>query len=189
MSELTHYISKYFGVTAEDVTIISQLFKQTSLNKGAFFLKKEQFCNRLSFVKSGYLRIYAPHQDKEITQWISSPGYFVTELASFLFQQRSRFNIQAISDCELYSISSDDYQKLPDYIENWTKIEKQFMASCFIILEDRVFQHLSLSAEQRYQKLFEQDKTLFQQIPLQYLASMLGMSAETFSRIRAKQTS
>jgi CRP-like cAMP-binding protein len=51
-------------------------------------------------------------------------------------------------------------------------------------LEDRVFGHLSLSAEERYLQFFNQNKELFNQVPLQYIASMLGMTPETFSRIR-----
>lgn len=68
-------------------------------------------------------------------------------------------------------------------------MEKQFIAGCFVQLEDRVFSHLSLSAEERYDKLFENNKEIFNQVPLQYLASMLGMSPETFSRIRNKKIS
>ncbi len=63
------------------------------------------------------------------------------------------------------------------------------MASCFIQLEDRIFSHLSLNAEERYHQFFENNKELFNQVPLQYLASMLGMSPETFSRIRNKKNS
>ncbi|HEY5823130.1 MAG TPA: cyclic nucleotide-binding protein, partial [Cyclobacteriaceae bacterium] len=67
--------------------------------------------------------------------------------------------------------------------------EKLFMVRCFSIMEDRIFGHLSMSAEERYQFFFNQNKELFNQVPLQYLASMLGMTPETFSRIRKKQLS
>jgi hypothetical protein len=68
-------------------------------------------------------------------------------------------------------------------------MEKQFITSCFVAIEDRIFQHLSLSAEERYDELFEQNKELFNHVPLQYIASMLGMTPETFSRIRSKKIS
>lgn len=60
------------------------------------------------------------------------------------------------------------------------------MAKCFTMMEDRIFAHLSMTAEERYQLFFEQNKELFQQVPLQYIASMLGMTPETFSRVRKK---
>jgi hypothetical protein len=60
------------------------------------------------------------------------------------------------------------------------------MGKCFVMLENRVFDLISMPAEERYQKLFDQNRKLFNQVPLQYLASMLGMTPETFSRIRRK---
>jgi CRP-like cAMP-binding protein len=68
-------------------------------------------------------------------------------------------------------------------------LEKLFIARCFIMLEDRIFTHLSMTAEERYNFFFENNKELFNQVPLQYIASMLGMTPETFSRIRKKQLS
>ncbi|WP_229362913.1 hypothetical protein [Flectobacillus sp. BAB-3569] len=56
------------------------------------------------------------------------------------------------------------------------------------MIENRVFSHLSMTAEERYDAYFEQNKELFNQVPLQYIASVLGMSAETFSRIRKRKS-
>ncbi|MGS0527187.1 Crp/Fnr family transcriptional regulator [Zobellia nedashkovskayae] len=108
---------------------------------------------------------------------------------SFSFKQRARWNIQALTDCELYTINKENYALLNSVVPNWAEMEKQFIAGCFVQLEERVFSHLSLSAEERYNQLFENNKALFNQVPLQYLASMLGMSPETFSRIRNKKIS
>ena len=168
---------------------ITSLFKETELKKGEFFTKSNQYCEKLSFVRSGYIRVFANANDKEITQWISSKGYFITDLYSFTFKQRARWNIQALTDCELYTIDKENYKHLNNLVPNWVEMEKQFIAGCFVQLEDRVFSHLSLSAEERYAKLFENNKDLFNQVPLQYIASMLGMSPETFSRIRNKKIS
>ena len=71
-------------------------------------------------------------------------------------------------------------------VPKWVELEKMFITKCFSILEDRILQHLSLSAEERYNQLFEFNKELFNVVPLQYLASMLGMAPETLSRIRKK---
>ncbi|WP_229239031.1 hypothetical protein [Emticicia sp. C21] len=64
-----------------------------------------------------------------------------------------------------------------------------FIAKCFTMLEDRIFSHLSMTAEERYNFFFQNNKELFNQVPLQYIASMLGMTPETFSRIRRKAIS
>ncbi len=108
------------------------------------------------------------------------------DLSSFVFQQTARWNIQALTDCELYAIDRKDYQKISQVIPRWTELEKLFIAKCFTVLEDRILQHLSMTAEERYNQLFNFNKELFNQVPLQYLASMLGMTPETLSRLRKK---
>lgn len=186
---LQHYIGTYFGIEKKEIEVVAGMFKEEQLNKGDHFLKAEQYCEKMSFVQSGLLRVYATSGHKDVTQWISTKDYFITELNSYLFGQRSRWNIQALSDCRLFTLHKDDYRKLHEAVPSWPILEKNFIAGCFVTLENRVFDFLSMSAEERYRKLFDQNKELFQQVPQQYLASMLGMSPETLSRIRAKHIS
>lgn len=189
MTELQKYITSYFGITNKNMDKITSLFSESELKKGEYFTKSGQYCEKLSFVRSGFIRVFANSNDKEVTQWISTEGQFITDLNSLSFKQRARWNIQALTDCKLYTIEKENYARLNSIVPNWAEMEKQFIAGCFIALEDRVFSHLSLNAEERYDKLFENNKELFNQVPLQYIASMLGMSPETFSRIRNKKIS
>ncbi len=189
MNELQQYIKSYFGVAANDMDSISRLFKENTLKKGDFFLEKGKYCNQLSFVRSGYLRVYAETEYKEVTQWISTQGYFITDLSSLIFNTPSRFNVRALTDCNLYTIHKSDYLNIGNMVAKWDKLEKLFIAKCFVALENRVFNHLSMSAEERYHELFMENPTLFNKVPQQYLASMLGMTPETLSRIRKRATS
>jgi CRP-like cAMP-binding protein len=186
MSELHFYLKQFFQVHENDLEKVASFFEPETLHKGDFLVKQGHYCDRLSFITSGLMRIYADGPKTEITQWISSPGYFVTELNSFLFQSPSRFHIQCLSDVGLFTIRKKEYEHLQDIIPDWNKLEKAFLAKCFVMLEDRVFAHLSLSAEERYERFFETQKELLHQVPLQYIASMLGMTPETFSRVRKK---
>ena len=188
MTELEQYIKSYFGVVEiKDLKMIISLFKPESIKKGDFLLKSDKYCDKLSFVQSGLLRMFVSTEDKEITQWISTKGYFSSDLASFVFETKSRWTIQALIDSKLYTITKDDYKKIGDLVPEWNELEKLFLVRCFTILEDRIFSHLSMSAEERYNSFFESNKELFNQVPLQYIASLLGMTPETFSRIRKKQ--
>ena len=183
MTELEQYINTYFGIQKK-LDKLAELFTETQITKGDYFSKQNSKCNQLSFIKSGNLRVYANIDGKEITQWISSKDEFITDLSSFMFDNPSRWNIQALSDCKLYTINQSNYKKINDLIPEWSQIEKLFLIKCFSIIEARVFSFLSMSAEERYNHLFESNKTLFNQVPLHYLASMLGMTPETLSRIR-----
>jgi CRP/FNR family transcriptional regulator, anaerobic regulatory protein len=188
LTALETYIKSYFGVIEpEDLHNISVLFKPTIVPKGNYLLKTGKRCQQLSFVQQGLLRMYTHTGDKEVTQWIATKGYFSTDLASFIFENPARWTIQALVDTEIYTITKDDYKTIATLVPKWGEFEKLFMVRCFTILEDRIFTHLSMSAEERYHAFFENNKELFNQVPLQYIASMLGMTPETFSRIRKKQ--
>ena len=110
----------------------------------------------------------------------------MVDLSSFMFSLPARWNIQALTECEIYIIDSKDYRRIGQIISSWTELEKLFIAKCFTVLEDRIVTHLSMTAEERYAQLFNINKDLFNQVPLQYLASMLGMTPETLSRLRKK---
>jgi len=187
MTELEQYITSYFGVKPGSLEQIASLFRPTTLAKGHFLLKTGQTCQQLSFIRSGLLRIFVPtERGDEVTQWISTQGYFVTDLSSFMFDSPARWTVQALSDAELFTIDKADYQSIGQRVPEWHELEVRFIARCFTIMEDRIFMHLSMTAEERYWSFFENNKKLFNQVPLQYIASMLGMTPETFSRIRKK---
>jgi CRP-like cAMP-binding protein len=186
MTELENYIHHHFSIATDDCQKVSALFKSETINKGDYFLRSGKQCNKFSFIQNGILRVYVNLPDKEVTQWIGTAGYFMTDIHAFMYRNPSRFNIQALTDTRLFSIDYEGYLAMGRLIPKWHEFEKLLMGKCFVMLENRVFDLISMSAEERYQKLFEQNRELFNQVPLQFLASMLGMTPETFSRIRRK---
>lgn len=190
MNALESSIHSFFGIESiEDSQIVARLFTKEILAKNDFFLKQDKKCNKLSFIEIGLMRQFVDLPEKQVTQWIGTSGYFITDLSSFIFNTKSRWNIQALTECHLYTISYENYVLLNEAIPKWNELEKLFICRCFITLEDRILNLISLSAEDRYTYLFGQQRELFNQVPLQYLASMIGMTPETFSRIRRKKTS
>jgi len=186
MTELEQYVNGYFRVTGEDLSVIASLFKPEVLKKGQYYSVSGGTCNKLSFIQSGFLRLYALVDDKEVTQWIGGKGSFMGDMASLTFSIPSRWNIQALSDIELFTIQKEQYNKIVEFVPRWPEIEKHFIINCFTIMESRIFGFLSMSAEERYAAFYNLNKELFNQVPLHFIASMLGMTPETFSRVRRK---
>lgn len=187
MTALEQNINTHFGIPKEDISKIAEFFEAETYAKGDFFCKTGGICNQLSFIKSGLFRIYVVDKNREVTQWISTPGYFITDLSSLMFQSPARWNIQALTDCEVYTINRENYNNIGRVLPQWHELEKLFIAKCFTTLEDRVYTFLSMTAEERYNMLYEHNRELFQLVPQQYIASMLGMTPETMSRIRGKK--
>jgi CRP/FNR family transcriptional regulator, anaerobic regulatory protein len=189
MTELEKYIKSYFGVAdTNDLKTIVSFFKLTTIKKGDFLLKANKRCDKLCFVESGLLRTFTTTDTKEITLWISRKGYFSADISSFVFETVSRWAIQALVDTEVHIITKEDYNKIGTLVSNWNEFEKIFTISCFTVLEERIFSHLSMTTKERYEEYFQNNREIFNQVPLQYIASFLGMTPETFSRIRKKQS-
>lgn len=187
MTELNYFMESYFGVINQtDLENIVSFFESKTVKKDTLLLQAGQNCNHLSFVQSGFFRMFAYSDKNEVTQWIASKGYFVVDLASFLTDNSAKWNIQALTDGELLTISKDNYKKLHAIVPKWKELERLFLVNCFAAMEQRIFTHLSMTAEERYVHFYNNNKELFNQVPLQNIASMLGMTPETFSRIRKK---
>lgn len=186
MTELQLYIKSYFGIEESKLAILEELFEAETLQKGSTFAETGKRCNKLSFIKSGFLRVFNHHDGKDVTQWISTEGEFITDLSSIIFGNPSRWDIVALTDCAVYTISKENYDRIGTLIPEWHQLEKMFIAKCFTTLENRIFSFLSMTAEERYNMMFEMKPELFNQVQLTYIASMLGMTPETLSRIRKK---
>lgn len=186
MTELELYLHSYLGIPDGDMHTLLSYFHPTSLSKGDYFLKAGRVCDKLSFHKSGLIRIYAPYKEREITQWISFKGNFLTDLSGIVCDEPCRFNIRALTHSELYTIHKDDYNNLSHMVPQWHRLEKILLTRCFGFIENRIFGLLSMTAEERYRSLFALNPDMFNEVPLKYLASMMGITPESLSRIRKK---
>jgi CRP-like cAMP-binding protein len=188
MSNLTHFLTT-IGLQDQSAHQVAGYFEEERLLKGENIVIQGRSCTKLSVINEGYLRFYKTIEAKEITHWIFGKDHLITDVGSFFLNQPTKWNIQAISTTNLYSITTEGYSKLKADVPEWTSYENLFLVKLMSALENRIYTLISMSTEERYNYLFKSDREIFNQIPLQYIASMLGMSAETLSRIRSKSIS
>lgn len=179
-------LQQLLNLSPQEAEIASRYFVVRNYTKNESILQTGKNAKELFFITQGYLRIHADFEGTEITQWISSPDYFLTDLASWLFDEPARWNITTLTEVSLLVLSKQDYLSLQTEITDWHQKEKQFIGHCFTTMENRIFQFLSQNSEERYVAFCSQLGFLFNQVPHQYIASLLGMTPETLSRLRRK---
>ena len=123
MTDLENYIHASFNVDSNFTSRLAQLFEQESLLKSEYYCKVDRPCSKLSFLKSGYIRVFKYLEGKDVTQWVVSEGEMITDLSGLIFHTPARWNMQALTDCELYTISQKKYDSIKDVIPNWDTVE------------------------------------------------------------------
>jgi CRP-like cAMP-binding protein len=185
MDKLKIFIKSQIKIDETDLDIIISNFKELKISKDRFALKKGQIATNFFFVKTGALRIYFDHNEEQITSWIALENEFFTDMASLKNQLPSRFNIQALEDTVLLTIKADKMEQLYRQFPLWQQFGRQIWESNFIKIVDGIIGFQTFTAEQRYLSLMK-ESDLLQRVPLKHLASFLGITKTSLSRLRKK---
>jgi CRP-like cAMP-binding protein len=183
---LQSYIQGIVDFSDEEMEIIMAHFEPMSLPAGEYFVDEGLICKHIGFVTKGYVRTFYEIHDVEVTTMVLSKHNIVTAHTSFTLQRPSMSYIQAITDCELLVLTHESMQELYEKVPKWERLGRLITEQVYGYMESRVVDYLSLSPEDRYRKMLETDAKLLKNVPLRYIASMLGITPETLSRIRNK---
>lgn len=141
----------------------------------------------LYYIVSGYLRLfhYNEHGD-EVTTHINCPPGFFTSYFNFVNECKSPENVECITECELLRITKADLETLTRKNTVMKDFSIEVLQEAIVYNEKRSVELASLTAEQRYLKLIENQPGILHNVPITYIASFLGMKPESLSRIRRK---
>lgn len=182
-------VSKHIYIPPPEMAEILEHFEEVELAKGDCFAEEGKLCSQLAFIYEGVLRVHHLANGEEITLWMGMENSFITSLSSFIFQTPSRWDIQAVTPVKLLVIERGPHMELTHKFRSWVEFDNIALSNAYAMLEQRMFDHLHTTAEERYLKLLDEQPSLFNRVPLQYIASMLGIKPETLSRLRKKLAS
>lgn len=186
MERLKNYLALFGLLTEDEIDAFIKLLKPKTIRKGDFFIKEGRVCQEVAFVVSGFFRsFYYSSQEEEVTYCFTFSNTFITAYSSFISQKGTAENIEALVDVELLTISKEEILKLEETSVNWLKLFKMMAEQEYIRQEERIFLLQKESAERRYKVLLDTQPKYLQLIPLNYLASYLGITQRHLSRIRA----
>jgi CRP-like cAMP-binding protein len=172
-------------VSAPTAKQIAETFRYREIQKNDFFLREGKVCNEYIFLLEGFMRSFAHDTDgNEVTTNFHSGGQVVFEVSSFFLRTRSQENIQALTDCEGLSVSYEELNGLFHALPEFREFGRHILVTGFTALKTRMLSMITDTAEQRYTRLLETKPEIFQYAPLKTIASYLGITDTSLSRIR-----
>jgi CRP-like cAMP-binding protein len=164
---------------------IAAQFTPMEIAKNDFLLREGRICNDYLFLEEGFMKAftYDTEGNDVITAFYSKHGV-VFEVASYFLRIPSKENIQALTNCKGYSITFDQLQVLFHSIPEFRELGRTVLVKGWIALKQRMLSMINETAEQRYEYLIKTKPEIFQHAPLKNIASYLGITDTSLSRIR-----
>jgi CRP-like cAMP-binding protein len=182
---LTDFIQHIFPIADNVVNLIVKDFEKIVFTKSDFLLKDGQVCNDFLFLEKGFLRAFTfDTKGNEVTTNFYRQNSIVFEVASYFKRIPTQENIQALTDCGCWKINYDTFQNLFHSIPEFREFGRTNLVNGFIALKERTLSMINSTAEQRYEHLLNSRSDIFQNVPLKYIASYLGITDTSLSRIR-----
>lgn len=182
MKELIEYILQFGNLNQQQINLIGNRVTEIEIKKDVYFIEAGKVFNQVVFILEGVLRIcYYNNKGEEVTK------YFIDEnhlLASPYNGEPMTEYIQAITDCKLIIFSQRDWNELSNTIVTWTEITSKIFQKALVEKLDRRSSLVSEDATSRYLTFLEKFPTLANRVPLSYIASYLGVTQQSLSRIR-----
>jgi len=183
---LIKHVSNLVHLTDNGIKLLEHFFKTANFSKGTIIEKEGKIAQNLYFVRKGLVRSFFSQGAIEVTTQIVGEDKFITAFNSFTSGIISKENIQCISNCEVLYITKSDYEILTKESVFWSSFCKQVYESVIIHNQQRTIDLITLSAEKRYLKLLNKQPEIVQNVPVQIIASYIGIKPESLSRIRKK---
>jgi CRP-like cAMP-binding protein len=184
-NQLIQHIAQKVLLTQKDIDRCKDYFKPVKFGKNALVEKQDDMPNNLYFINAGYMRLFYHHENgEEVTTYIGVATHFIASFFSFINGTKAKETIASITECETLCISREDLRTFIQQSENFRNFSTTIFEKAMVSHETRANDLATLSAEQRYRKLLESQPSIIQQVPIQYIASYLGIKPESLSRIR-----
>ena len=182
---INNFLLKYADFSEKEIQDIIYKFNIKTIKKNDYLLKQGETCKDIVIVKKGSLRLFYLKEGVEVSVWFAFKESSAIEIYSFISGKQSNYFIQAIEDCEIYYLSKNDLNKFYEEIPKTQKFMKNFWEDVILNLLQRFTSLQKDSAKERYIELLNKPDYL-KKIPQKYLASFIGITPTSLSRIRRK---
>ena len=184
MEEFIGYINTLVPLSKKAETAIVDTALYEQLPKGTLLAKEGHICRRFYFLMSGTVRTYFYRDGKDITHWVYPKHHMVTSWYSYITQTPSKDYIETTERCEVVSLTYSQWQELYSTFPELERFGRLVAEEEIALIDDFYKGFYFLSAKEKYQLLTSVIPDITQMANLGHIASMLGISQETLSRVR-----
>jgi len=185
--KLLHYIGSDHNFSQEETEAVKRYFEPVKFSRNTIIEEAGKIPGYLYYIVSGYLRLFYTDQNgNEVTTHINCPPGFFTSYSHFINETISEDYVECITDCELLRITKKNLDNLVRESQSMKDFSISVFQQSIAYNENRSRELSVLNAEERYLKLIKDYPEIIQNVPIQYIASFLGMKPESLSRIRRK---
>ncbi|MDH7447567.1 Crp/Fnr family transcriptional regulator [Aquimarina sp. 2201CG14-23] len=186
MNEFISYIKSYINLSPEAESEISLLALVEETPKGHLLSKEGKTCERLYFIAKGTVRTYHYQNGKDITYWIYPENTMITSWHSYMLRKPASEYIETTEDSILISLTYNQWQEIYLKYPKLERFGRLILEEQMALLDDFFKGYYFLTAKEKYELLVSVFPSITQRANLGHIASMLGISQETLSRIRGK---
>ena len=183
--QLYKSLQEHVSLSDEEWKMCKNNFRPKRMLKRQFLLQEGDVCRQLTFIEKGAL--YSFSVDSKGNQHVlrfAFDGWWIADLQSFFTGNPSTFNIEVLEDSELLVLDRKNHEKLLEEIPAYERYHRIIVQNAYVALQQRVENALGLTAEEKYARLIQHNPEFMNRVPLNLVASYLGVSPETLSRVR-----
>ena len=185
-SQLKQYVSQWAPFSATELQWLEKQFVYREVPRKFSLIREGEIAHEVYFINKGCLRLYYSKEGDEVTAFIFLENLFATALDSLLQQTPSQQNLETLEDSELLVIDHNNFQRMYAHSVNFQIMGRRVAEQRFINAQHILSSYILDSPEERYQKLLQSQPEWFQRVPQHYLASFLGITPVSLSRIRKR---
>jgi CRP-like cAMP-binding protein len=186
METIFEVLQSFGHLTPDEKELIVGRLEKSEVTKGHFLYKAGSLVTRFYFLIDGVIRISIADNATDLTRYFITKDHFFTDLKSFHYQERAVHNCEAITDCGYLFLTLDSYTFLQNKIPSWQSIFARLINTYYTSKVELSRQLISLDATERYHHFLKCYPGIANYIPQAMLASYLGMTSSSLSRIRRK---
>lgn len=184
MEELIKYILQFGSLNQQQIAFIKSKATKSEFHKDEYFAKAGKVTRQVGFIVEGVMRVYHYNKGEKITRYFFDENQLILDWKNLETNMAASVYLQAVTDCKLMVFSKQDWEEISTSIDGWDTIIQKIIAQTHAEKLEKRSPLVAQDATTRYLEFIEKFPQIANRIPLSYLASYLGITQSSLSRIR-----